>query len=341
MSHHAFVLDGSRLRDEPRALPALGAADVIVRADGIALGALGDDAPVAGVVVDAGEAARHLVGQRVVVPRVLPCGECDRCRRAQAALCPNRAARAALATHERVPARPLLVVEPPLWPEGASLWQLAALPDAVGAPFGALMRVGLEPGSPLVVVGAGARARAAIAIGVAKGATVLAVTDDPDAASRAHATGARAIVLPGDADAAVGREALAAAAREAEVSLASCRVLETSGSSSGRARALALAPAGAAIALLDGADGPAPPGPADAAAATLAARIASDELLIVGAAACHPDLLVEAVALVVRGELALAPLVGEVTLAEAATASADYAAGRRATLPVLIPSTSR
>jgi len=332
---HAFVLDGDRLRAEAHGVDALGPGDVLVRAEGIAVGALTDDAPVAGVVVEAGDAARHLVGQRVVVPRALPCGECDRCRRAQAALCPNRATRAALATHERVPARPLLVVEPPLWPDGASLWQLAALPDAVGAPFGALMRLGVEPGTPLVVVGAGARARAAIGIGLAKGATVLAVVDGADAAARAEEAGARPLAVADASDAVAAREALAAAAREAEVGLASCRVLETSGSPTGRARALALAPAGAAIALLDGRDGPAPLGPPEATAAALAARIATDELTVVGAAACHPDLLVEAVALVVRGELALAPLVGAVTFAEAASAAADYAAGRRPTLPIL------
>jgi 6-hydroxycyclohex-1-ene-1-carbonyl-CoA dehydrogenase len=334
MTTSAFVLDGGRLRAEARALAPIGPADVVVRAAGIALGVLSDDAPVAGVVVDAGDAARHLVGKRVVVPRVLPCGECDRCRRAQAALCPHRAARAALATEERVPARSLLVVEPPLWPESASAvepWQLAAVGDALAAPFGALMRIGVEPGAPLVVVGRGARALAAAAIGVAKGATVIALVDDGDAAARMSAAGARPLVEDSP-------EALTAAAREAEVSLASCRVIETSGSPSGRARALAIAPRGATVALVDGTDGPPPRPPATLDAVPLADRVARDELVVVGAAACHPDLFVEAMALVVRGEVALGPLVDGVGLEDAASASDDYAAGRRTTLPILVAS---
>ena len=58
-----------------------------------------------------------------------------------------------------MPARWLTSVEPPLWPEGAELWQLAALADAALAPYTALARAGVGPSDRVAVVGSEARAR--------------------------------------------------------------------------------------------------------------------------------------------------------------------------------------
>src|SRR5437868_12143487 len=105
-----------------------GPAEVVVAVAGVALG-VEPRAEICGRVVQAGAAAADWVGRRVVVPRVLPCGDCERCRRGRAATCLDRASRHGLATHETVPARFLCSVEPPLWPaafDDADLWQLAA-----------------------------------------------------------------------------------------------------------------------------------------------------------------------------------------------------------------------
>src|SRR6476660_8664283 len=120
-----YALDGGHAEAEIR---APGPSDVVVTIAGVALGAE-PRAEVCGRVTAAGEAAQDWIGRRVVVPRVLPCGDCDHCRRGRAATCPTRAARDGLATHETVPARYLCSVEPPLWPKAlddADLWQLAA-----------------------------------------------------------------------------------------------------------------------------------------------------------------------------------------------------------------------
>src|SRR5690348_4964777 len=129
-----YLLDADRLRAEEAPLQPPGPGEVVVAVAGSALGAA-PGAEIAGLVVAAGAAAVEWLGRRVVAPRVLPCGECARCRRGRTASCPARAVRDGLATHETLPARFLCSVEPPLFPEGCALPQLAALADAVSAPY--------------------------------------------------------------------------------------------------------------------------------------------------------------------------------------------------------------
>jgi threonine dehydrogenase-like Zn-dependent dehydrogenase len=154
-------------------------ADAIVEVAGAALGLPSE---VSGTVVDAGEAAREWLGRRVVVPRLLPCGDCEHCRRGRVASCASLVARARLERTQAVPARWLTSVEPPLWPEGAELWQLAALADAALAPYTALSRAGVGPSDRVVVVGSDARARFAAAIVAAKGAKLVDGDATPDGA---------------------------------------------------------------------------------------------------------------------------------------------------------------
>jgi threonine dehydrogenase-like Zn-dependent dehydrogenase len=77
---------------------ATGVADIAVV--GSALGAY-PGAEIVGVVqavpsIDDGASGSAMAlqpGQVVLVPRLLPCGECDSCRRGRVAICPQRLAR--------------------------------------------------------------------------------------------------------------------------------------------------------------------------------------------------------------------------------------------------------
>jgi 6-hydroxycyclohex-1-ene-1-carbonyl-CoA dehydrogenase len=320
-----YSLDGRVLYEVPRP-PA--AAEVVIAVAGSALGAA-PGREVAGTVVAAGDAAAHWVGRRVVAPRVLPCGDCELCRRGRAAACPAQADRAGLASHETVPARYLLSVEAPLWPDGEELWRLAALADAAAAPYGALTRAGVAPGELVVVVGAGARGAFAVALARALGAWPVVVEADAARAARAIDLGARAVIspelAPDEARVAVEREAAAAGVRAY-----AWKLVETTATAAGRLRALAMLPAGGTAALLDGGDD------LDGRAAPWA-RLAALEAQVIGAAAAHPDLLPELCALVVRKELPLAPLVAAVAPAEIATAIAARRSNLSSVLPILRP----
>ncbi|MEO8681164.1 MAG: alcohol dehydrogenase catalytic domain-containing protein, partial [Vicinamibacterales bacterium] len=44
---------------------------------------------ISGIVVDAGAGAEAWIGRAVVVPAVLPCGECPACRAGRGQICPK------------------------------------------------------------------------------------------------------------------------------------------------------------------------------------------------------------------------------------------------------------
>lgn len=307
-----------------------GPAEVVVRVAGVALGCE-PAAEIAGVVESAGDAAGDWLARRVVVPRVLPCGECDRCRRGRAATCLQRAERHGLATYETVAARPLCSVEPPLWPAGIELWQLAALPDAAATPYGGLVRAGLAPGELLVVLGGGVRGAFAVAIARALGAHPVLVDSHAPSCERALSLGARFVVdadrSPGDARAEIERQAAALG-----VATHCYKLIETTATPAGRHRAAAMLPDGGTAVLLDGGDDllhPLPAMPWES--------LARSEAQLIGASACHPDLFPELCALVVRGELPIARLVTRVSPADAAEALALRRQGRLLELPIIVP----
>jgi threonine dehydrogenase-like Zn-dependent dehydrogenase len=270
---------------------------VVITVAGAALG-VDPRAEIAGTVSAVGEAAGEWLGKRVVVPRILPCGDCNACRRGRVAHCRSRAARNGLGATETVAARWLCSVEPPLWPEALApdeLWQLAALADAALAPYTALSRAGVGPSDRVVIVGRDARARFAAAIAAAKGAAVVTtgVADDGAAGSCDGAV----ILAAGVAD---------------------------------RRRALELAGEGSTVVLLDGADDKSAPFAIDWA------QLVNAEAHVLGSVGGHPDLLPELCALVVRGQLSLASAVRRVTLDEAARAHAAYLSDG-GPLPIAVP----
>jgi threonine dehydrogenase-like Zn-dependent dehydrogenase len=269
---------------------------VVITVAGAALG-VDPRAEIAGTVSAVGEAAGEWLGKRVVVPRILPCGDCKACRRGRVAHCRSRATRNGLGATETVPARWLCSVEPPLWPESleslesGGLWRLAALADAALAPYTALSRAGVGPSDRVVIVGRDARARFAAAIAAAKGATVVA---DEGAAG---ACDGAVILAAGVAD---------------------------------RRRALELAGEGSTVVLLDGADDKSAP------FATDWAQLVNAEAHVLGSVGGHPDLLPELCALVVRGQVSLASAVRRVTVDEAARAHAAYLSDG-GPLPIAVP----
>jgi 6-hydroxycyclohex-1-ene-1-carbonyl-CoA dehydrogenase len=284
---------------------------------------------VAGVVVAAGDAAAEWLGRRVVVPRVLPCGECDRCRRARTSSCRSPAPRGEVATCETVPARFLLSVEPALLPVDAPLWPLCALADAAAAPYAAMVRAGLSPGGLLLAVGGGVRGRFAARLAQAKGAMSAVLDADPARRAAAGSAGAGCVLDGADDDAEV-LERLAAHARDRQSIAFELTVLETTGTAAGRRRAVELAAlaGGTAVLLADG-DGLEVTAPLDALAAA--------EAHVIGASACHPDLLPELLALVARGELSLDAEVERWPMSRLAEARAARLRGARLALPVLVP----
>ena len=116
---------------------------------------------ISGRVVATGPGAGAWQGKAVIVPAVLPCGECDHCVRGLSTICrgqkmPGNDIQGGFASHIVVPARGLCEVDlARLARTWLTLADVSIVADAVTTPYPAVHRAGVRPGSLVVVVGAG------------------------------------------------------------------------------------------------------------------------------------------------------------------------------------------
>lgn len=122
-----------------------------------------------------------LVGRTVIVPAVVPCGECALCAGGRGNVCqrqlmPGNDFHGGFASHAVVPSRFLVPLPASL--EGRL--DLAVVGDAVATAYQAVIRSGLDAGQMLVVVGAGGVGTFAIQSARLLGAHVAAVDISAD-----------------------------------------------------------------------------------------------------------------------------------------------------------------
>jgi 6-hydroxycyclohex-1-ene-1-carbonyl-CoA dehydrogenase len=136
---------------------------------------------ISGRVIDSGASARQWIGRAVIVPAVIPCGDCDVCRRGKSTICPNQKMpgndiHGGFATHIVVPARGLcLVDEKRLAGAGIELSDLSVIADAVTTPYQAVKQAGVGRGDLVIVNGVGGVGGYAVQIANALGGSVVAV----------------------------------------------------------------------------------------------------------------------------------------------------------------------
>ena len=249
---------------------------------GIAVEAAQPSGAAVGRVDDASEGSAILLGKRVLVPPSDPCGQCDVCRRGGAAVCPAAKPRGAVGKRVRVASRWVVALGDGLeLPVPAA----AAVAGDVTTAYTLYARTGLAPRDPVVIVGDTAITRFLVEIVRAKGITPTIVTSG-DAAWRDWLVGKGAAVVddPSRVQAAIDAQGMGARP---------WRVIGTTASALARAAALA----GLRATLTVYADGVAEP---------LPAQLLAREVTIVGVAGPHPDLIVEAAAMCVKGEIDLA-----------------------------------
>lgn len=138
---------------------------------------------ISGTVVAAGPMSAHLVGRKVIVPAVMPCGECAVCLAGHDNSCPHQFmpgndADGGFATHVVVPGRFLTVLPDDL--SESRLAEMSVIADAVSTPYQSIHRSGLRAGDFAVVVGAGGIGTHAVQIAAALKETLLGRLAEPD-----------------------------------------------------------------------------------------------------------------------------------------------------------------
>lgn len=198
---------------------------------------------VAGTVEAAGSGAEGWLGRRVVLPAVLPCGECGLCRAERENACraqrmPGNDFHGGFATHLLAPGRWL--VDAGSLPAELALHEVAVLADAVTTPYQSVVRARVGHGDGVVVIGAGGIGSFGVQIAAAFGARVVAVDLDDARLQRALRHGAAAVACTGGLDAKAARAAVRDACRQAGLPDAGLKVLEMSGTPAGQELAWSL-----------------------------------------------------------------------------------------------------
>ena len=262
---------------------------------------------ISGRVVAAGARAQAWLGQAVIVPAVLPCGECDLCRRGLATICrsqklPGNDIQGGFGSHIVVPARGLCPVdEHRLAQAGLSLAQVSIVADALTTPFQAVRRAAVEPGDLAVVVGAGGVGGYCVQVARAFGAQVVAIDVDPRKLQAALSDGGAALVLNArELDAKALKKAVADFARSAGLRSTEWKIFECSGTSAGQTSAFNLLVHGATLSVVGFT--------MDKVEVRLSNLMAFDARAL-GNWGCPPELYPAALELVLDGRVRLAPFV--------------------------------
>lgn len=213
---------------------------------------------VSGFVVEAGAGAEGWVGKAVVVPAVIPCGECADCQDGLGAICtrqimPGNDCDGGFASHLVVPARGLCEVpgctdpEAKLGESGVTLRELAVVADAVSTPYQAVKLAEVGEGDLAVVIGAGGVGGYAVQIAAVFGAKVIALDVDDAKLERAKAAGAVHTINVRDLDTRGIKKAIKEYAKEASLPRTRWKILECSGTRAGQDTAFALVNHGAVL----------------------------------------------------------------------------------------------
>jgi len=211
---------------------------------------------VSGRVVEAGAGAEAWLGRAGIVPAVLPCGECDLCRRGLSTICraqkmPGNDIQGGFGSHIVVPARGLCAVdEKRLEKAGLLLGEVSIVADALTTPYQAVSRAGVGPGSLAIVVGAGGVGGYCVQVARAFGAKVVAIDVDAAKLEAIAAHGASLTLDSREFDGKALKKRIAAFARDEGLRDTEWFIFECSGSAPGQLTAYGLLVHGATLCVV-------------------------------------------------------------------------------------------
>lgn len=285
---------------------------------------------ISGTVERAGEAFGHLEGRDVIVPAVIPCGDCALCRGGRGNVCraqlmPGNDIDGGFAERIVVPGRGLCEVGDT---GGYALADLSVVADAVTTPYQAVVRSGLAAGDLAVVVGVGGVGGYCVQIAAALGARVIAIDVDPAKLAAIADHGASATLDASSLDFRALRGAVKQHAQEWSCPPVGWKLFECSGSTAGQETAWGLLGPAATLMVVGFTLGK-----IELRLSNLMAYDATAQ----GTWGCRPELYPEALELVTSGRITLRPFIERFSLADGPDVLrrvADHEIDRRA---ILVP----
>jgi 6-hydroxycyclohex-1-ene-1-carbonyl-CoA dehydrogenase len=210
---------------------------------------------ISGMVVSVGEGvSKSLEGKPVLIPAVLPCGECELCKAGKRRICraqvmPGNDRHGGFATHVTVPAKYLCPVSAGVLAKH-ELWELAIVSDAITTPFQAVKRAELQEGELAIAIGVGGIGIHGVQIAKAVGAQVIALDIDDDKLQQAKEFGAAAAINVSDLSVKEIKGAVKSAVKEIGAPRVGWKVFETSGTRPGQEIAFGLLGPSGTVAII-------------------------------------------------------------------------------------------
>ena len=289
---------------------------------------------ISGRVVATGAGAKSWLGRAVIIPAVLPCGECDTCKRGRPNICrkqkmPGNDIHGGFASHIVVPARGLCPVdEARLAKRGLSLADMSVVADAVTTPYQAVLRAGVTKGSVAIVVGIGGVGGYSAQIAKAFGATVIAIDVDPVKLAAIGQHGASLTLNAREHDIKSLKAKIGEFCKANGLPLTEWTIFECSGTAAGQTTAFGLLTYGATLCVVGFT--------MDRVELRLSNLMAFDARAL-GNWGCPPDLYPAALDLVLDGKINLADFVEQHPLDEINSVFEQVHAHKLARRAVLVP----
>ncbi len=211
---------------------------------------------ISGRVIATGPGAQDWSDKAVIIPAVMPCGECDVCQRGLGNICsrqlmPGNDMHGGFASHIEVPAHGLCEVdESRLAAVGLSLAEVSVLADAVTTPYQAAAQLDICKGDLAIVIGVGGVGGYAVQVASAMGARVVAIDVVQDKLESLKDYGADLILNSRDINGRDLKKAVKNFARENGLRQTEWKIFECSGTGAGQRTAYGLLTFGARLAVV-------------------------------------------------------------------------------------------
>lgn len=293
--------------------------------------ALGHEISGTVVAVGAGVAA-DLVGRPVLVPAVLPCGECELCQAGRRRICrqqimPGNDRDGGFATHVTVPTRFLCSVGDDVLAEH-ELWEIAIVADAITTPFQAVRNADLREGELAICIGVGGIGIHGVQVAAAVGARVIALDIDAQKLALASEHGATATIDVSDLSIKEIKGRVKEQARAIGAPKYCWRIFETSGTKAGQELAYSLLGFGGYLAVvgftLDKIE-------------IRPSNLMAFDAVMAGNWGCDPTLYPEVLEWIAAGRIQVKPFVRRYPLADINKVLAAAHAGELLQRAVLVP----
>lgn len=238
------------------------------------------------------------LGKNVIIPAVLPCGDCELCKKGRSNMCqkqlmPGNDFHGGFASHIMVPSRFLCPVPDTLL-TAYPLEKLSVIADAISTPYQVIKKSELEAGDLAIVIGVGGVGIYAALISGILGARVLAIDIEDEKLEIAKNNGIDAILNVKGLDIKTIKEKVREIAKGLGVSRYGWKIFEVSGTKAGQEIGFNLITFTSTLSIVGFT--------LDRAEVRLSNLMAFDAKLI-GTWGCKPELYPEVVEMIASGKL--------------------------------------